>query len=502
MNSTNGPKHLLFEHVSGYELFELRSFEGLGMETYTDYLSLTQVVKHISSLPFSNAEDAVVHINSNHTGNSNISPDLASFFTLNNVTVLFADKHYKQLLEPLGIEYQSAPEIMRGVRTNIHKLTGKPLDIQLLRGAAHTLSRQAIQYNMEREDNLVVAVGFECDELEAEINELSTRMSGLIDWAAPYLKKITNGEEYNKELSKAIKLELDGQRSPVDAENQGNLLDELKIIKNVSSEDLNYVNSLNETILAKRQLLSELKQYLSCKMQLLAPNLSTILGDQLTYKLIHKAGSLTNLALMPASTLQLLGAEKSLFRSLKMRTRTPKYGLLHGSVTIKGRQGRVCRFIATKCSLAARIDAFSKELFNDYGRELKKAIDKRVSMGPNGKLTERSEDLFKRVCKMNDSVRKGGNLASGKSGSSSRLDDIPLKGRRKEEKDKETCNRTVKTGLDTENKQESGKVINTQKHTSECKGAKRKSPYEMTKSAKDKVVEKGFVQKKVKKGGK
>ena len=80
-------------------------------------------------------------------------------------------------------------------------------------------------------------------------------------------------------------------------------------------------------------------------------------------KLICQAGSLTNLAKYPASTIQILGAEKALFRALKTRGNTPKYGLLYHSSFI-GRakakdKGKISRYIANKCSLAARLDSFA-----------------------------------------------------------------------------------------------------------------------------------------------
>lgn|SRR3990167_2753675 len=98
-------------------------------------------------------------------------------------------------------------------------------------------------------------------------------------------------------------------------------------------------------------------------METVAPNLSALIGDQVAARLISHAGSLTNLAKYPASTVQILGAEKALFRAIKSRGNTPKYGLIFHSTFI-GRagardKGRISRFLANKCSLAARIDSFS-----------------------------------------------------------------------------------------------------------------------------------------------
>lgn len=131
--------------------------------------------------------------------------------------------------------------------------------------------------------------------------------------------------------------------------------------------DISVVDLINIEMFATRVVkLSEyrkrLSEYLHTKMTSVAPNLQVLIGDQVGARLISHAGSLTNLAKYPASTVQILGAEKALFRALKARTNTPKYGLLYHSSFI-GRaglknKGRISRFLANKCSIASRIDCF------------------------------------------------------------------------------------------------------------------------------------------------
>ena len=98
-----------------------------------------------------------------------------------------------------------------------------------------------------------------------------------------------------------------------------------------------------------------------------APNLASLIGDTVGARLISHAGSLVNLAKYPASTVQILGAEKALFRALKTRGNTPKYGLIfHSSFIGKAQtrdKGRISRYLANKCSLASRIDYFSGASF-------------------------------------------------------------------------------------------------------------------------------------------
>lgn len=110
------------------------------------------------------------------------------------------------------------------------------------------------------------------------------------------------------------------------------------------------------------QFRTEMQSYLKDKMDNVAPNLTTLVGENVGAKLISHSGSLSNLAKYPASTVQILGAEKALFRALKTKTNTPKYGLLYNSSFI-GRaigknKGKISRFLANKCSIAARLDNF------------------------------------------------------------------------------------------------------------------------------------------------
>ena len=98
-------------------------------------------------------------------------------------------------------------------------------------------------------------------------------------------------------------------------------------------------------------------------MAMVAPNLATLIGDTVRAGLFSQAGSLTNIAKVLARTVQILGAEKALFKALKTRGNTLKYGLILNS-SFTGRagaknMGRISRYLANKCSIASRIDAFS-----------------------------------------------------------------------------------------------------------------------------------------------
>jgi len=107
------------------------------------------------------------------------------------------------------------------------------------------------------------------------------------------------------------------------------------------------------------------------RMQAIAPNLSIMVGKLVGARLIAHAGSLMSLAKYPASTVQILGAEKALFRALKTKHETPKYGLIyHASLVGQASpkmKGKVSRMVAAKTALATRVDALAENVTMDIG---------------------------------------------------------------------------------------------------------------------------------------
>merc|ERR1712087_1049529 len=109
-------------------------------------------------------------------------------------------------------------------------------------------------------------------------------------------------------------------------------------------------------------------------------------------------GSLTNLAKAPASTVQILGAEKALFRALKTKGNTPKYGLLYHSSFIGRAQqknkGRISRYLANKCSIASRIDCFADQSTRIFGDHMKQQCEDRLSFLTEGVKPKKNVDVM------------------------------------------------------------------------------------------------------------
>merc|ERR1739842_277391 len=166
----------------------------------------------------------------------------------------------------------------------------------------------------------------------------------------------------------------------------------------ISPIDLLNINMFAARVIGLSDYRKELVVYLRNKMEAVAPNLATLIGDTVGARLISHAGSLTNLAKCPASTVQILGAEKALFRALKTKGNTPKYGLIFHSSFI-GRagaknKGRISRYLANKCSIASRIDAFSEDATTVFGSKLKEQVEERLKFYETGDLPRKNVDVM------------------------------------------------------------------------------------------------------------
>ena len=192
------------------------------------------------------------------------------------------------------------------------------------------------------------------------------------------VKLVKNRKELNQDkFEKLEEILMDSARAQavIDASKSSMGMD-------ISPVDLLNIDTFASRVIGLTDYRKELAAYLQSKMGLVAPNLATLIGDVVGARLISHAGSLTNLAKAPASTVQILGAEKALFRALKTRGNTPKYGLIFHSSFI-GRagaknKGRISRYLANKCSIASRIDAFSEDITTVFGSKLKEQVNLNV----------------------------------------------------------------------------------------------------------------------------
>ena len=144
--------------------------------------------------------------------------------------------------------------------------------------------------------------------------------------------------------------------------------------------DLVVLQSFCELMLDLYKFRTKSEGYVEDVLKEIAPNMTAVVGSALSARLISIAGSLDHLAKMPASTLQVLGAEKALFRSLKTGARPPKHGVIFQHTAIhqapRWQRGKIARALSGKLSIAARVDAFSGDFI---GQKLRDEVDKKVN---------------------------------------------------------------------------------------------------------------------------
>ena len=167
----------------------------------------------------------------------------------------------------------------------------------------------------------------------------------------------------------------------------------------ISELDLENIDRFAKRVSSLSEYRNRLHDYIKDRMNSCAPSLTALVGEQVGARLISHAGSLTNLAKYPASTVQILGAEKALFRALKTRSNTPKYGLLYHSSFISRasvkNKGRISRYVANKCTMASRLDCFSDIPVPTFGDFLRQQVEDRLKYFETGVIPKKNLDVMK-----------------------------------------------------------------------------------------------------------
>ncbi|MCX8158147.1 MAG: hypothetical protein N3D73_00600 [Candidatus Diapherotrites archaeon] len=147
----------------------------------------------------------------------------------------------------------------------------------------------------------------------------------------------------------------------------------------IEEEALEEIRLLALNILNLKEEKKYLTKYIEKTTDRIMPNTSYILGNMLAAKMLLKAGSLKKLANMPASTIQILGADKAIFLHIKKKTKSPKYGIIYNSKLImdapRRQRGKVARILANNLAIALKVDYYTKRFI---GEELKKRILKKI----------------------------------------------------------------------------------------------------------------------------
>ncbi|KAH9035598.1 Nop-domain-containing protein [Lactarius hengduanensis] len=423
--------HILFETASGYAIFEVKlrdeiaSMTGAVQTSIQDLGKFKKMVSLLSFSPFKNAAHALE--NANDVSEGTVNEDLRALLELNlskpskssSIVLGISDpilaSAIKGALKLKCDTSESTAELIRGIRFHAPKLLKGLQSDDLTKaqlGLGHSYSRSKLKFNVNRVDNMIIQAIALLDQLDKDVNLFSMRIREWYGYHFPELVKIVPD---NYEYARAARFI--GAKETLTAEKLPDLAallgDDTTRAQNVidaaagsMGSILSEIDMLNISAFATRVVSiadyrKSLTSYLAEKMNLVAPSLTALLGERIGARLISHAGSLTNLSKYPASTVQILGAEKALFRALKTKGNTPKYGLIYHSSFI-GRagpkhKGRISRFLANKCSIASRIDCFSETPTSKFGEALRQQVEERLAFFETGAAPGKNADAIRKV---------------------------------------------------------------------------------------------------------
>jgi len=409
-----------FEHASGYVLVHVEQTDDINQMDVHDWGTFSQACRLVAFKPFTSAANALDNMNAISEGL--VHEDMKAFLSSNlpsgQPVGILDPKLLQAVKEDLGCKVaggEIVQEICRGVRVHLSKfvkaLAPEKENMAQL-GLGHSYSRAKVKFNVNRSDNMVIQAIAIIDQLDKDINTFAMRVREWYGYHFPELVRLVNDNYQYCQLVSLIKNKKQ-LTSPPDE-----LLEEMeKIVMDTAKTqaicdcarasmgmDISEFDMINIQVFANKVIkLADYRKkqtvYLSNKMGSVAPSLSSLIGDIVGARLISHAGSLTKLAKYPASTVQILGAEKALFRALKTRGNTPKYGLLFhstfiGRATAKNK-GRISRFLANKCTIASRIDAFSETPNTIFGEKLKDQVEERLKLYEDGRTSRGSKSFIK-----------------------------------------------------------------------------------------------------------
>ncbi|XP_047961335.1 probable nucleolar protein 5-2 [Salvia hispanica] len=391
---------LLFETPAGFALFKvldegkLSKVEDLSKE-FASPDSARQVVKLRAFSKFENTADALSA--ATQLIESKPSKGLRKFLRSHcdgDILAVADSKLGNTIKEKLQIECvhnNSVMELMRGVRSQLTELISglaaqdvAPMSL----GLSHSLSRYKLKFSPDKVDTMVIQAISLLDDLDKELNTYAMRVREWYGWHFPELAKIVQDNIlYAKSVklmgyrSNAAKLDF-SEILPEEVETE---LKEAAVISmgtEVSDLDLENIKDLCNQVLSLSEYRAQLYDYLKSRMNTIAPNLTALVGELVGARLIAHGGSLVNLSKQPGSTVQILGAEKALFRALKTKHATPKYGLIYHASLIgqaaPKHKGKISRSLAAKAALAIRCDALGDGGDNTMGVENRIKLEARL----------------------------------------------------------------------------------------------------------------------------
>lgn len=305
----------------------------------------------------------------------------------------------KEKLNLQCVSNTAVQELMRCMRLQLENLlTGLPSKemTAMMLGLAHSLSRYKLKFSPDKVDTMIVQAITLLTDIDKNLNIYMMNCKEAYGLHFPELDKLVNDNMTVIKLIKVIGCKENAASSdlsdilPEDVEEKVKEAAETSMGTEMSEEDIMNIHFMCDQIIDMANYRTQLFEYLKTRMMAIAPNLSILVGEVVGAKLIAHAGSLINLAKHPASTIQILGAEKALFRALKTKKDTPKYGLIYhtqlvGNTSTKNK-GKMSRMLAAKAALATRVDALGEDGSFTLGADHKVKLENRLRLLEEGNL--------------------------------------------------------------------------------------------------------------------
>ncbi len=331
--------------------------------------------KCLKIFPFENPAEEYVLVKKHESKLSELGKFLA-----NGENVIVNDHGLLDILKKKSIDVQlmDAEQIdnIQSTKTKLLVNSGFANDendaMEKLREFAIQLSSSKVTEVSQSPDLHIIQAINTLDETDKIINSISSRLR---EWYGLHFPELDNLIDSINGYSQIV---LSGTRENIskeDFEKAGFSKDKVEMLSlikeksrggNISEKNFVIVQSLAKQILELFELRKNIEEHVDEQMKEEAPNISAILGTAVGARILAHAGSLNRLGRMPASTIQILGAEKALFRSLKTGANPPKHGILfqHAAVHAAPRwqRGKIARAVAAKAAIAARVDLFKAGL--------------------------------------------------------------------------------------------------------------------------------------------
>lgn len=297
------------------------------------------------------------------------------------------------------VSNSNVQELLRCIRSQMDSLlSGLPKKemTAMALGLAHSLSRYKLKFSPDKIDTMIVQAQCLLDDLDKELNNYVMRCREWYGWHFPELGKIITDNTLFVKVVKLIGTRDNACNTDLsdilseDLEEKVKEAAEISMGTEISEDDIMNIQNLCDEIISITDYRTHLTDYLKTRMMAMAPNLTVLIGEHIGARLIAHAGSLMNLAKHPASTIQIFGAEKALFRALKTKKDTPKYGLIYhaqlvGQCSAKNK-GKMSRMLAAKAALATRVDAFGEDVTFELGAEHKVKLENKLRLMEEGNM--------------------------------------------------------------------------------------------------------------------